>query len=288
MIDDLFYCVDVFDNPQQNEIDVLAMFKNSKPSILFEAGEMSWVPLSGVAFVCEIKSNLTVQNLESDLEKLEKIKQLEDKTSFNHIPMTFSGQGEVVDRTARCLVYDEKKSVDMDRITSILSENTELWDLFLIVESNEFISSPNLPSGTWASEYEETVEAMGLTEEEKNEFLKWKDLIQGRENISNDLLIQDDGLFLFLYYLSISIPFVPAVDTTKPLQMLVGYRATEKLEDQFLIEFAREIGRRSEIENPDIDDIEQLISDGDYDANEVLNGVKPAFLDRLESEDVDI
>lgn len=204
VIDDELKCLDLF-TPAQNEIDVVAVFPQSRPQIVFESEGMTWVPYHGVAFVCEVKSSLTTTALRDDLEKTAKLQQIERDEGFG---VTISGSANV-DHQLKCLVYDKASSVSDETLIEILEDNLNAWDLVLLVEDDEIIANPNLP-------FSETLN---------------HPLYAYGESESEGIVYAPNGLLWFLAFISVSIPHPPTITTVNPLLQMVHREALQEAEE---------------------------------------------------------
>ena len=126
----------------ENEIDIVATYKTATPNIVFEAGDMSWVPYDGVSFLCEVKSSLSKSSLESDLEKIEKLVDLRDSPEDRF--HTYTSTPYSVNHQLMCLVYDEENIADSSK-SDLLEEYSDVWDLMLVVEEDEMYVNSTLP-----------------------------------------------------------------------------------------------------------------------------------------------
>lgn len=203
VVDNDLRCFDLF-TPAQNEIDVVAIFPQAKPQIVFESEGMTWVPYYGVAFICEVKSSLTTTALRDDLDKTEKLQQIERENGFG---VTIGGKSNV-NHQLKCLVYDKSSSVSHDTLTEILEENLDAWDLVLLVENDEVIANPNLP---FSDTLKHPLYAHGESEDE-------------------GLVYAPNGLLWFLAFISVSIPHPPSLTTINPLLQMVHHEALRDLQ----------------------------------------------------------
>lgn len=217
ILDDELKCLDIF-TPAQNEIDVVAVFPQARPQIVFETEGMTWVPYHGVAFICEVKSSLTTTALREDLQKTAKLQEIEREEGFG---VTIGGSANV-DHQLKCLVYDKSSSVSEETLLDILESKKEAWDLVLLVEDDEIIANPDLP---FAETLKHPLYAYGESENE-------------------GLVHAPNGLLWFLAFISVSIPHPPAITTVNPLLQMVHREAT-----QTVIELAEE--KAAEEENED-------------------------------------
>ncbi len=79
-----------------NELDVVGIFNNTTPKIVFKIEDTVLVPYDAVALISEVKSDLSKTNLESDLKKLANIMHL--KISSNRFT-NFMGSQQMVTET---------------------------------------------------------------------------------------------------------------------------------------------------------------------------------------------
>lgn len=215
VIDDELECFDLF-TPAQNEIDVVAVFPQSRPQIVFESEGMTWVPYHGVAFICEVKSTLSTTALRDDLEKTAKLQQIERENGFG---VTIGGSTNV-DHQLKCLVYDNSSSVSDETLIEILEDNLNAWDLLLMVEDDEIIANPNLP---FTDTLNNALYAYGASEEK-------------------GLVYAPNGLLWFLTFICVSIPHPPSITTVNPLLQMVHREAVQNIP---------EIGAQMSEENED-------------------------------------
>lgn len=215
VIDKRLTCFDVF-NAGESEIDVVSTYTQAVPGIIFESSEMRWVPYDAVAFVCEVKSKITTSSLESDLLKFAKLKNIEpddQSNRFRGIQSTTdlfieSEPGNrirsveaTVGHQLKCLVYDEA-SISEESLRELLREDTEIWDILLIVDKNIIFLSPELPfTDFWNERFTFS------TEEED---------IPLSEALPEILCLQD-GLLWFILVLALSIPRTLPFDASMAL-----------------------------------------------------------------------
>jgi len=239
VIDEYLNCFDIF-NSGDAELDVVATFKQAVPQIIFESGDMKWVPYDGVSFVCEVKSELTSTSLEDDLEKLAKLDSLREDDRNRRFPR-FAGRtelyvepekgekGESIDASVtdqlKCLVYDQA-SISESTLREKLNVDTNIWDLLLIVDENILFTSPELPfSKLWNSP--NRVSYSWIPEDHM-------------EYVLPNIPSLPDGLVWFILTISMSIPRPQPFDTTAALINLVqrnwgdefgGYEGYARLSD---------------------------------------------------------
>lgn len=223
VIDDSLECFNIF-SPSENEIDVVAIFPQSKPQVVFEADNLSWIPYHGVAFICEVKSALTTTALRDDLAKTGKLAEIEREDGFG---VTIGGS-TTVNYQLKCLVYDEVKSVSIDTIYDILEQNIDAWDLLLLVERNELIANPKLPFSETAGKP-----------------------LYCHKNTDAGLVHVHNGLLWFLAYISVSIDYPPSISTVTPLLEMIHREA-------FFSQFDEEIlSLVSQLEEGDLSELEE-------------------------------
>ena len=220
VVDEPFRCFDTLSSGE-NEIDVVATFKQAVPRIILESGDMIWVPWDAVSFVCEVKSALTKKALEEDLEKLAKLNELGPKNRTQRFPQ-YAGRTEIftgdrtnkkmtrdvsVDHQLKCLVYDEYNT-SAESLFEVSNEFTDIWDLILLVEKDLLLISPKLPFvEAW---YDRTTFRL----EDGTE------MDVDRTNLP-DILALPNGLVWFVLLLAISIPRPPPFDACSSLIQLV-------------------------------------------------------------------
>lgn len=191
--------LDVFDKFDtgrgQHEIDVAALFRQSNPQIVFDIQDMTYIPLEGVAFVCEVKNKVDKSRLEKDLEKLSKLRSLTDPD--RSLGAMFSGKYTTT-KQLMCLVYDQSQISDESR-NKLLFKYKSAWDLMIVVDNDEILINNELPaSNIFASTI--SVRHPHLGNEDKTQF-------------TPPIIITDNALMTFFLILSISIPTPPSVST---------------------------------------------------------------------------
>jgi hypothetical protein len=237
IIDKDLQCFELFDFYHgEDEMDVVGTFKQSKPQVIFETGNggetMSWVPFDGVAFICEIKSNLTASGLESDLEKLSKLRKLDASSDrFKH-----KKEGDFdVEEPLRCLIYDNE-TISEDTLHDYLHEFIEDWHMLLIIENDVLLINTSLipytnffmPSSDYFIHADMLDGASTLFEEYAKEAAEVPD---------SELLSFYDGIFHFIMCLSYSTPdpqvvyTVRVLDNLRPEPYRTNFRAKTDFED---------------------------------------------------------
>jgi len=212
VMDSNLACFDEFGNGAENEVDVVGLFSQASPRIILEEYDISWVPLEGVAFICEVKSRLDKGRLQSDIEKLEKIRNLEQEPE-DRFGTKISGDF-TIDHQLHCLVYD-RSSISDDTLNEILAGN-DAWDLVLLVEDDTLIVNQTLPAVRY-------LQAMAMASQIKNpedEIDGPRRLIPpGEENAS--CISLGNGLAWFLLTIPVSIPVPLGVTTAESLLQLI-------------------------------------------------------------------
>lgn len=213
-------CFDEFGNGVNNEVDVVSLFSHATPRIVLREGDMTWVPLEGVSFLCEIKSQVDKRRLSSDLKKLSILRNLELDPN-DRFGVTVSGDYSV-EHQIHCLVYD-KSSISDDSLNSLL-EDTDVWDLVLLVEDDVLIVNQTLPVQQFlmpvaaASQipdpYNDERFTSAITDEGKSKSAKFPG------DTSYSSISIDSGLAWFMLALSVSISWPMGLSTAKHLSQL--------------------------------------------------------------------
>lgn len=143
IIDENLNVFDLFDTSRgEHEIDLVGLFESARPRIVFDVGEMTYVPLIGAAFLCEVKSKIDSGRLEKDLKKLRKVSELAKKEQRS---FAISQTGSYTTNSQiKCLVYDER-SISDERLVDELIEYQDAWDLLLIVQDDVLFVNSSLP-----------------------------------------------------------------------------------------------------------------------------------------------
>ncbi|KPN29966.1 hypothetical protein SY89_00686 [Halolamina pelagica] len=209
-------CFDKFGNGASNEIDVVALFSHSTPRIVLREHEITWVPLSGVAFLCEVKSRVDKGRLESDLDKLSVLRELE-KDPDDRFGVTVSGDYSV-NHQLHCLVYDES-SISDDELNSQLANSTD-WDLVLLVKEGTLMINNTLS----ISEYLVPLAiASQIPDPSNDERISNSDEPQDIHipgNSEDGIISINNGLTWFILAISGSIPWPVGLTTADHLSQL--------------------------------------------------------------------
>lgn len=123
----------------QNEFDVVGSYQVSNPRLILDLGENTWLPLTGVSLICELKSTLTKGNLGKDLKKFSKIKNLESSSEYAVENRTKYS----LDHIMKILIYDETEIAETTKF-ELLETNQNSWDLCLEVENDTLTLNPSL------------------------------------------------------------------------------------------------------------------------------------------------
>lgn len=220
VIDPNLTCFDVFDFVRgDDEIDLVASFSQAKPRIIFETGEgkgeLRWVPFESVAFICEVKSQLTKQSLTDDFEKLKSISMISEGINNRFGPIITGDY--TLEEPLQCLVYD-KSSIADATLDEILQDNNQHWHMVLIVENDVLLLNRTIPI---SDIFVPSSESFGpenmpdLPPEILSELESEWDI-----NTDPDIITINNGLFWFLMVLSATIPDPLSVNTANSLNAL--------------------------------------------------------------------
>lgn len=204
---------DIFDFSGDDEFDVVGTFRQANPRIVFETGEapnqLHWVPYICVAFVCEVKSQLTKQSLEGDLEKLSNLSEL-DQTIEDRFGLNLSGE-YTIEEPLKCLIYD-RESISEDSLNELLLEHLEDWHLLLIVENDTIILNSKLPMAQSLVPSSDSFGPADLDEPLPEEALAE---IEDAYGIDTDpaILTTDRGLLNFITAIAVSVPDPLSIST---------------------------------------------------------------------------
>ena len=117
---------------RSNEFDIVAIYQNSIPKIVFER---RLIPYDSVAFIIEVKKKLTLPFIKADLEKFEKL---------NNIRISQKHDKSMLNRPLRALFYCESQ-IDDEELKALLSDKEQSWDLCTILDKDVLILNRNLP-----------------------------------------------------------------------------------------------------------------------------------------------
>lgn len=143
IIDENLDVFESFDTARgEHEIDLVGLFRSARPRIVFEVGQMTYVPLIGAAFLCEVKSKIDSGRLEKDLKKLQKVSQLA-KAENRSFGVAQTGE-YTINEQIKCLVYDEN-SISEEKMVDKLINYQNSWDLLLLVQDDILFVNSTLP-----------------------------------------------------------------------------------------------------------------------------------------------
>jgi len=130
--------------PEQNEFDVVAIYKNALPKLVYQR----LVPYDSVAFIVEAKQTLTSSSLEAELKKFSKLDGLRiDKYRLRLLPklMDMPGKEVTLKRPLRFLFYYEAEVDEKEVHRLLCDEFGEFWDICVIFEENVIWLNSTLP-----------------------------------------------------------------------------------------------------------------------------------------------
>ncbi|WP_435194703.1 DUF6602 domain-containing protein [Natronomonas sp. EA1] len=220
VIDKNLISFDVFDFVKgDDEIDLVASFSQAKPRIIFKTGdgngELRWVPFEAVAFICEVKSQLTKQALEKDFDKLKSVSQISESIDNRFGPMI--GGDYTISEPLQCLVYDRESIAD-DTLEDILISNHSHWHMILLVDNDVLLLNRSIPL---SEHFVPSSRMFGpdnmpeLPPEILEEIESELDI-----DVDSDIITLDNGLFWFLITISATIPDPLSVNTVNSLNAL--------------------------------------------------------------------
>jgi len=232
IIDENLEVFNLFDTLRgEHEIDLVGLFESARPRIVFEVGEMTYVPLIGAAFLCEVKSKIDKGRLEKDLQKLQKVSKLakmEDRSFAIAQTGTYTTNHQI-----KCLVYDEN-AISEEELVDKLIQYQDSWDMLLSVRENTLFINSSLPifddcKGI-ADHFDDDLDVDDISFKGLNNVSEDIDPEQAaraeavlKRDIrrSRNFGILNDGLSWFLILLSASIPRPLGVDTADTLKNLI-------------------------------------------------------------------
>lgn len=233
VMDQNLACFDAFHQNAQNEIDVLALFSHATPRIVLHEGDIQWVPLAGISFLCEVKSRIEKGKLKTDLEKLKILRSLE-KDPNDRFGTKVHGD-LTVDHQLHCLIYDRAQIADTT-MESLL-KGSDAWDLLLIVEEDTLVINSTLPV---LKIIERSAIGSHLIDNKRDP--ERKRVASPDEEIH--FISSSNGLAWFILSLSHSIPVPIGISTANTLHELITYSmtgmeygATTEVNDDDMVEF---------------------------------------------------
>ena len=130
--------------PKQNEFDVVAIYKNAIPKLVYQR----LVPYDSVAFIVEAKQTLTLPSLKTDLEKFSNLDELRiDKYRLRLLPklMEMPGKETALKRPLRFLFYYEAEADDKEVHKLLCDEFGKIWDICVVFKENVVWLNSTLP-----------------------------------------------------------------------------------------------------------------------------------------------
>ena len=218
VMDENLDCFEEFGDGPNNEVDIVSLFSHSTPRLVLREENMTWVPLEGISFLCEVKSRVDKQRLGSDIDKLSILRELEKDPDERFGP-TVSGDCSV-NHQIHCLVYDESSISDKSLMSKL--EGNTAWDLVLLVKDDILIVNQSLPIQEYLLT---TAVASQLPNPQEDERIPTeegsypKKIVFPGDSESNALSI-DSGLTWFMLALAGSIPWPIGHTTTNHLSQL--------------------------------------------------------------------
>jgi hypothetical protein len=151
----------------ENEFDVVVTYKTSIPRIAFEIKGTAFIPYDTVAFVIEVKQDLTKEHLQDDSRKLKKLGMLKLATNSRQIGINTDFG---MKRPMRILFYYEKH-IEESFLWETIKKFDDTIDFLLILSENKLFLNKHLPVT------KRVVRDLGLSEafsviEQKYPFLK--------------------------------------------------------------------------------------------------------------------
>jgi len=217
VMDHSLSCFDAFERGAQNEIDVIGLYNHATPRLVLRERDMKWVPLEGVAFLCEVKSRVDKGRIQSDLQKLSILRELESDPD-DRFGVTVSGDYSV-DHQLHCLIYD-RSSISDETLNSNLSES-EVWDLVLLVEDDVLIINHTLPVIEILKFQAVKSQASNMASDDGE--VK-RTMVPDEENYT--CLSLSNGLAWFMLALSGSVPWPVGLTTTRSFTQLLAESQT--------------------------------------------------------------
>lgn len=213
-------CFDSFGQGAQNEVDVLALFSHATPRVVLREAELNWVPLEGVSLLCEVKSRVDKGRLESDLRKLEILRELEVDPD-DRFSTKISGE-YTVDHQIHCLVYDRGHIAD-ETLNTALADSTA-WDVVLLVEDDTLIVNETLPFVEYLSPLAVLSQTRNIDGLQHDDDQVRQAVLPGSEG--STCLSVSNGLAWFILLLSSTIPVPLSVSASSCISELLRHSVT--------------------------------------------------------------
>lgn len=119
----------------ENEFDVVATYKISKPRLVFQLENFTFVPYDAVAFLIEVKQTLTKDAITKDLEKLRKLNSLK-LTDRRFGP---SIGGSVTTKSILKILFYYEKEISSETLAEELGKE-DSWDIAVILKDNRLLA----------------------------------------------------------------------------------------------------------------------------------------------------
>lgn len=139
LIDDAHKLIELL-KPGENEFDVVATYKTSFPSKVFEFEGLTYVSYDSCAFIVEVAQTMTKGQLEDDLAKLRKLNALGIRGGM----ASYVGGPNTIMYPPRILFY-AKQSMKNEVFTDMLNCCADGWELVLVLGEDLLIVNAKLP-----------------------------------------------------------------------------------------------------------------------------------------------
>ena len=205
-------CFNEFDSSSQNEFDVVSLFRQANPRVILREGDITWVPLSAIAFLCEAKSKVDTGRLEDDLEKLESLRLLEADPD-DRFPTKVSGD-VTVDHQVHCLVYD-RAEISNSAMTDLLDTYSTAWDIVLIVETDTVIVNGTIPYIEFLRDEAAATQLDAISDDSEG------GMARAIDDPTHDFISVSNGFAWFMIVIGLSIPIPLSVQTVELFRNIV-------------------------------------------------------------------
>lgn len=205
-------CFDEFRSSSQNEFDVVALFRQASPRVILKEGDVTWIPLSAVAFLCESKSKVDKGRLKSDLKKFQILRSIESDPD-DRFPTKVHGDFNV-DHQIHCLVYD-KSEISNSTMTDLLEKYTDAWDIILVVETDTIILNSTVPYVDLLRNQAIGTQMDAISSDTDG------DVVRKIANPTHNFMSVSNGFAWFMIVLSATIPVPLAIQTTELFTNLI-------------------------------------------------------------------
>ncbi|MHB1664255.1 MAG: DUF6602 domain-containing protein [bacterium] len=141
IIDNEMEYLDVLPNGQ-NEIDIVGIFKNAYPALIWNVKESVYVPYDAVALIMEVKNKLTKGYLSKDLEKFKKISLLKTTDLPRFTSMVHNEYS--LFRPIKILIYFDASIKDTAE-KNLLNKYKDSWDILVNLKKDLVLINKELP-----------------------------------------------------------------------------------------------------------------------------------------------